>query len=219
MSKLLDNNGVLYLWGKITALIAGKVNAVDGKGLSANDYSTAEKNKLAGMQAGATQDGYMVGTVTLPSSDWASFTPANTPSTYRYLAQTIAVAGMALSTGKVVVELEFAGGSAAVYDRLTMVEAVGEGIRFVVSYMLGQTQPTLDNVTVRYRYQRQQASAAACAISKAERVSPDMATTDAAGLMSASDMAKLNGIAEGANAYTHPAYTARAAFRQNAAAR
>lgn len=35
------------------------------------------------------------------------------------------------------------------------------------------------------------------------------ATTAAAGLMSATDKSKLNGIASGANAYTHPSYTAR----------
>ena len=35
------------------------------------------------------------------------------------------------------------------------------------------------------------------------------ATTSAAGLMSASDKSKLDGIATGANAYTHPSYTAR----------
>lgn len=35
------------------------------------------------------------------------------------------------------------------------------------------------------------------------------ATTSAAGLMSASDKTKLNGIASGANAYTHPSYTAK----------
>lgn len=71
----LDNNGVLYLWGKIKAHvssavaglytkpsggipasdlaagvipdISGKVDKVTGKGLSTNDYTTAEKNKLA----------------------------------------------------------------------------------------------------------------------------------------------------------------------------
>lgn len=71
----LDNNGVLYLWGKIKAHvssavaglytkpsggipasdlaagvipdISGKVDKVTGKGLSTNDYTTAEKDKLA----------------------------------------------------------------------------------------------------------------------------------------------------------------------------
>lgn len=35
------------------------------------------------------------------------------------------------------------------------------------------------------------------------------ATTSAAGFMSAADKAKLDGVAEGANKYTHPSYTAR----------
>ena len=39
----LDNDGLLYLWTKLKALFANKVDKVDGKGLSANDYTTAEK--------------------------------------------------------------------------------------------------------------------------------------------------------------------------------
>lgn len=35
--------------------IEGKVDKVDGKGLSSNDYTTAEKDKLAGISAGATK--------------------------------------------------------------------------------------------------------------------------------------------------------------------
>lgn len=34
-------------------VLDGKVNAVSGKGLSSNDYTGAEKNKLAGIEAGA----------------------------------------------------------------------------------------------------------------------------------------------------------------------
>lgn len=53
MSKFLDNDGLLYLWQKIKNKFAtitdlnGKVDKVTGKGLSTNDYTTAEKNKLA----------------------------------------------------------------------------------------------------------------------------------------------------------------------------
>ena len=47
----LDSDGVLYLWqkikAKITDAIKNKVDKVDGKGLSTNDYTTAEKTKLA----------------------------------------------------------------------------------------------------------------------------------------------------------------------------
>ena len=53
MSKYLDNDGVLYLWQKLKTLFAGKVDVVSGKGLSTNDYTTEEKNKLAGIAAGA----------------------------------------------------------------------------------------------------------------------------------------------------------------------
>lgn len=49
----LDNDGALYLVQKILALLSGKVDKVDGKGLSTNDYTTAEKNKLTGIETGA----------------------------------------------------------------------------------------------------------------------------------------------------------------------
>lgn len=49
MSKYLDHNGLLYVWGKIKALVSGKVDKVEGKGLSSNDFTTAEKTKLAGL--------------------------------------------------------------------------------------------------------------------------------------------------------------------------
>lgn len=48
--KYLDDNGLLYLWGKIKALFVQKET---GKGLSTNDYTTTEKNKLAGIASGA----------------------------------------------------------------------------------------------------------------------------------------------------------------------
>jgi len=49
----LDKDGVLYFWQKIKNIFAtkndldGKVDKVTGKGLSTNDYTTTEKNKLA----------------------------------------------------------------------------------------------------------------------------------------------------------------------------
>jgi hypothetical protein len=59
MAKYLDNDGLLYLWQKIKNVFAtkdalnGKVDTVTGKGLSTNDYTTAEKDKLNGIQSGA----------------------------------------------------------------------------------------------------------------------------------------------------------------------
>lgn len=50
MAKYLDQNGLLYLWNKIKTMFVAKE---EGKGLSANDYTDAEKTKLAGIAAGA----------------------------------------------------------------------------------------------------------------------------------------------------------------------
>lgn len=55
----LDKDGVLYLWQKLKGIFAtkteanGKVDKIEGKGLSTNDYTTAEKNKLAGVASGS----------------------------------------------------------------------------------------------------------------------------------------------------------------------
>lgn len=52
-TKYLDYDGLLYFWGQLKTLFGGKVDKVDGKGLSTNDYTTAEKNKLSGIATGA----------------------------------------------------------------------------------------------------------------------------------------------------------------------
>lgn len=50
MANYLDKNGIVYLWGKIKAKFVAKES---GKGLSTNDYTTTEKNKLAGIAINA----------------------------------------------------------------------------------------------------------------------------------------------------------------------
>lgn len=62
MGNYLDKSGVIYLIGKIKTLLSKKVDVVEGKGLSTNDYTTNEKNKLAGIAAGAKVN---------VQSDWA----------------------------------------------------------------------------------------------------------------------------------------------------
>ena len=49
----LDDNGLLYFWQKVKTLLADKVSVESGKGLSSNDYTTAEKTKLSGIATGA----------------------------------------------------------------------------------------------------------------------------------------------------------------------
>lgn len=47
--KFLNDNGLLYLWSKIKALVSGKVDKADGMGLSSNDFTDSEKTKLSGL--------------------------------------------------------------------------------------------------------------------------------------------------------------------------
>lgn len=53
--KILDTAGINLSLGKIKTALSGKVDKVNGKGLSTNDYTTAEKNKLTGIAAGANK--------------------------------------------------------------------------------------------------------------------------------------------------------------------
>ena len=47
----LDKSGVERLWLHIISKLNGKVDTVDGKGLSTNDYTTEEKEQLATLSA------------------------------------------------------------------------------------------------------------------------------------------------------------------------
>lgn len=49
----LDEQGLARLWTHIVAKLGAKVDKVSGKGLSTNDFTTEEKNKLAGIAEGA----------------------------------------------------------------------------------------------------------------------------------------------------------------------
>jgi len=54
MAKYLDQNGLLYFWQQVKANhIDTKVDKVEGKGLSTNDFTTELLNKLNGISAGA----------------------------------------------------------------------------------------------------------------------------------------------------------------------
>lgn len=51
--EYLDKSGLTLLISKIKAALSGKVDVVSGKGLSTNDYTSAEKQKLSGIASGA----------------------------------------------------------------------------------------------------------------------------------------------------------------------
>lgn len=49
MGPILTKDSLSHIWAKLKPMFEGKVDKVDGKGLSTNDYTTAEKNKLSGL--------------------------------------------------------------------------------------------------------------------------------------------------------------------------
>ncbi len=53
LSKLVDYNALAYFKSKLDIIFLGKVDKVDGKGLSSNDYTSDEKAKLYGIANGA----------------------------------------------------------------------------------------------------------------------------------------------------------------------
>ena len=70
--EYLDKSGLTLLISKIKTALGGKVDAVSGKGLSTNDYTTAEKSKLSGIASGAQanviESVKVNGTALVPSS-------------------------------------------------------------------------------------------------------------------------------------------------------
>ena len=51
----LDKTGLQHLWAQIVLKLNGKIDKVDGKGLSTNDYTNEDKTKLTGIETGATK--------------------------------------------------------------------------------------------------------------------------------------------------------------------
>lgn len=54
-NKFLNYEGLTHFWGKLKALFDTKVDKVEGKGLSTNDYTTSEKTKLANIETEANK--------------------------------------------------------------------------------------------------------------------------------------------------------------------
>lgn len=167
--KFLSYDGLLYFCQKIKALLAGKVDKIDGKGLSTNDFTTAEKNKLAGLM------NYIH-----PTTSGNKHIPAG-GSANQILGWS------ADGTAKWVNEKD------TTYSVMSGATVDADGKSGLVPIPTKGAQRWLDSTG-------------------AWTIPPDTtygaASTTSAGLMSAADKKKLDGIATGANKYVHPSYTA-----------
>ena len=165
----LSYNGLLYFWHKIKALLDGKVDKIDGKGLSTNDYTTAEKNKLAGLK-----------NYTHPTTSGNKHIPAG-GSANQILGWS------ADGTAKWVNEKD------TTYSVMSGATIDADGESGLVPSPTKGAQRWLDSTG---------------AWTTPPNTTYGAASSTSAGLMSAADKKKLDGIATGANKYVHPSYTA-----------
>jgi hypothetical protein len=167
--KFLSYDGLLYFCQKIKALLAGKVDKVDGKGLSTNDYTTAEKTKLAGLM------NYIH-----PTTSGNKHIPAG-GSANQILGWS------ADGTAKWVNEKD------TTYSVMSGATVDADGKSGLVPSPTKGAQRWLDSTG---------------AWTTPPNTTYGAASTTSAGLMSAADKKKLDGVAAGANKYVHPSYTA-----------
>lgn len=96
-SSDLSNN--YYNKTQTDNLLDTKVDKVTGKGLSTEDYTTAEKTKLAGIESEANKTVVALYNITLPSSGWTSSAPyTQTVSVQGILATDVPVVDVVLSS-------------------------------------------------------------------------------------------------------------------------
>ena len=170
----------------VTKQLGQKVDKVTGKGLSTEDYTTAEKQKLAGIAAGANNYQH-------PSSHPATMIQED--ASHRFVTDTekSAWSGKAEKTAATA----SAAGLMSAADKKKL-DGVAAGAN---NYQHPASHPaTMIAQDETHRF-----------ITDAERKAwnekpgGNMASTTTAGLMSAADKQKLDGVATGANNYVHPA--------------
>ena len=174
----------------INTALGNKVDKVAGKQLSTNDYTTTEKNKLAGIENNANN--YIH-----PSTHPASIITQD--STHRFVTD----------VEKQTYEDKYTKNE--VDNKLSALETKIDWKESVETYDdIETTYPSpedgwtvnVNDTDITYRYD----GTSWIAISAN---SIPLATSSVDGKMSKTDKAKLDGIASGANNYVHPAYTSR----------
>ena len=187
----------------VRSLINAKVDKVSGKELSSNDYTDAEKSKLAGIAAEANK--YTHPAYTARSSGLYKMTVDSTGHVSAASAVTkadivaLGIPGQDTNTTYANASSSSAGlMSAADKAKLDGI-ASGANKTTVDSTLSGSSTNPVQNKVIN----------SALAGKAASSHSHSAASANAAGFMSTSDKTKLDGIATGANKYTHPSYTAR----------
>lgn len=212
-ANFLKESGSPMTQGEInTSLSENKVDKVEGKGLSANDYTTAEKNKLAGVAENANNYSLPTASSTTLGGVKSSTTGTTTGRNYNvevnsdgtmkvnvpwvndnttYNVVTTTTNGLMSSSDKIKLDGVAEGANKYIHPSYTSansglykvtVDATGH-----VSKVTDVTKSDITNLGI-----------------PAQDTTYSNATTSTAGLMSSTDKTKLDGIASNANNYTLP---------------
>ncbi len=213
-----SHNHVISNIDGLQTVLDGKVDKVDGKSLSTNDYTTAEKNKLAGISSGAevNQNAFSnvkVGATTISAdseTDTIEFVGSNvtiTPDATNDKITFIVADGTTSAKG--VVKLENSTSSTSTttaatpnsvklaYDEASKATEIATD-----AYNLADGKP--DNLTdlgvtaTATELNFVDGVTSSIQIQLDAKASKSVATTTSNGLMSSADKVKLNGIEEGA---------------------
>nr|DAD89771.1 MAG TPA: hypothetical protein [Siphoviridae sp. ctWDo30] len=204
----LDNNGLLYLWNKIKSTF---VKQVSGKGLSTNDYTTAEKNKLGGIASGAEVNQYAFSNVKVGSTTVAADTKTDT-------LELVAGSNVTLTPDAINDKVTIAAKDTTYNDFKipTIAEEGKSGLvpappasgfyKILMGHGWASTSLTAhersDGINIALNSVENPETITSVEITNA--------TDEQHGFMSATDKAKLDGIEEGANNFVHPSYTSKA---------
>ena len=168
---------------QVSAALSGKVDVIEGKGLSTNDYTTAERDKLANIKAGAEVNQNAFYGIKVGSNTVAADTKTDTVTF-------VAGNNMTITPDIVNDKITFAA-TDTVYTHPTYT-AKDAGLYKVAvdgtGHVSSATSVAKSDIT-------------ALGI-PAQDTTYSTATTSAAGLMSAADKTKLDGIASGAQVNT-----------------
>ena len=181
--KYLDSNGLLYFWQKIKALLANKVDKESGKGLSTNDYTSDEKSKLAGIDAGATKtvvDAAITETGTNPVQGKAIYSAlaGKSDADHTHDVATQSIKGFLSAADKKKLDgIDSGANKITVDSALSTTSANPVQNKVVTSALNGKSNTGHTH---------------------------DVATTTDNGFMSSTDKSKLDGIADNANNYDLP---------------
>lgn len=231
--KFLDLSGLSYFTGLVKGLLEGKVDKEVGKGLSTNDYTSAEKSKLSGIASNANNythpnSGATAGTYrSVTVNAQGHITGGTNPTTLSGYGVSDVPASMI--SGKINITNLPSGAlercivvadDVARYALTADQAQVGDTVKVQSS---GLMYFIVDDakLSTSAGYEAYTAGSASSVpwsgiTDKPSTFTPSShahseATGSAGGFLSASDKTKLDGISTGANKYSHPTYSSATA--------